>query len=63
MTEVIFGVGVPTSAAPGDDPVGMAQEAVGPGSPTCTTTLSVIRWPAPPARPAVRARATRPARH
>jgi alkanesulfonate monooxygenase SsuD/methylene tetrahydromethanopterin reductase-like flavin-dependent oxidoreductase (luciferase family) len=27
MTELIFGVGVPTSAAPGDDPVGMAQEA------------------------------------
>jgi alkanesulfonate monooxygenase SsuD/methylene tetrahydromethanopterin reductase-like flavin-dependent oxidoreductase (luciferase family) len=27
MTELIFGVGVPASAAPGDDPVGMAQEA------------------------------------
>ena len=27
MTELIFGVGVPTSAAPGEDPVGMAQEA------------------------------------
>ena len=27
MTELTFGVGVPTSAAPGDDPVGMAQEA------------------------------------
>ncbi len=27
MTELIFGVGVPTSATPGDDPVGMAQEA------------------------------------
>ena len=27
MTELSFGVGVPTSAAPGDDPVGMAQEA------------------------------------
>jgi len=27
MTELIFGVGVPSSAAPGDDPVGMAQEA------------------------------------
>jgi alkanesulfonate monooxygenase SsuD/methylene tetrahydromethanopterin reductase-like flavin-dependent oxidoreductase (luciferase family) len=27
MTELIFGVGVPASAAPGDDPVGFAQEA------------------------------------
>lgn len=27
MTELIFGVGVPASAAPGDDPVGLAQEA------------------------------------
>jgi alkanesulfonate monooxygenase SsuD/methylene tetrahydromethanopterin reductase-like flavin-dependent oxidoreductase (luciferase family) len=27
MAELSFGVGVPTSAAPGDDPVGMAQEA------------------------------------
>ena len=27
MSELIFGVGLPTSAAPGDDPVGMAQEA------------------------------------
>lgn len=27
MTELIIGVGVPTSAAPGDDPVGMAQQA------------------------------------
>jgi alkanesulfonate monooxygenase SsuD/methylene tetrahydromethanopterin reductase-like flavin-dependent oxidoreductase (luciferase family) len=27
MTELIFGVGVPISAAPGDDPVGMAQQA------------------------------------
>src|SRR6516225_7216508 len=27
MTELTFGVGVPTSAAPDDDPVGMAQEA------------------------------------
>jgi alkanesulfonate monooxygenase SsuD/methylene tetrahydromethanopterin reductase-like flavin-dependent oxidoreductase (luciferase family) len=27
MAELTFGVGVPTSAAPGDDPVGMAQEA------------------------------------
>src|SRR5215470_8876881 len=27
MTDLIFGVGVPTSAAPGDDPVGFAQEA------------------------------------
>ena len=27
MTELIFGVGVPASAAPGDDPVSMAQEA------------------------------------
>ena len=27
MTDLIFGVGVPTSAAPGDDPVGLAQEA------------------------------------
>ena len=27
MTELIFGVGVPASAAPGDDPVGMAQHA------------------------------------
>jgi len=27
MTELSFGVGVPSSAAPGDDPVGMAQEA------------------------------------
>src|SRR5215469_9700050 len=27
MTELTFGVGVPTSAAPGEDPVGMAQEA------------------------------------
>jgi alkanesulfonate monooxygenase SsuD/methylene tetrahydromethanopterin reductase-like flavin-dependent oxidoreductase (luciferase family) len=27
MTELIFGVGVPTSAEPGDDPVGLAQEA------------------------------------
>ena len=27
MTDLIFGVGVPTSAAPGDDPVGMALEA------------------------------------
>ena len=27
MTELIFGVGVPTSAAPGDDPVGLAQDA------------------------------------
>jgi alkanesulfonate monooxygenase SsuD/methylene tetrahydromethanopterin reductase-like flavin-dependent oxidoreductase (luciferase family) len=27
MTELIFGVGVPTSAAPGDDPVALAQEA------------------------------------
>src|SRR6266704_2912152 len=27
MTELVLGVGVPTSAAPGDDPVGMAQEA------------------------------------
>jgi len=26
MTELIVGVGVPTSAAPGDDPAGMAQE-------------------------------------
>jgi alkanesulfonate monooxygenase SsuD/methylene tetrahydromethanopterin reductase-like flavin-dependent oxidoreductase (luciferase family) len=27
MTDLIFGVGVPASAAPGDDPVGMAQHA------------------------------------
>lgn len=27
MAELIFGVGVPTSAAPGDDPVAIAQEA------------------------------------
>lgn len=27
MTDLIFGVGVPASAAPGDDPVGLAQEA------------------------------------
>jgi alkanesulfonate monooxygenase SsuD/methylene tetrahydromethanopterin reductase-like flavin-dependent oxidoreductase (luciferase family) len=27
MTELIFGAGVPASAAPGDDPVGMAQHA------------------------------------
>ena len=27
MTELSFGVGVPTSAAPGEDPVGFAQEA------------------------------------
>ena len=27
MTELIFGVGVPTAAAPGDDPVAVAQEA------------------------------------
>ena len=27
MTELIFGVGLPASAAPGDDPVGMAEEA------------------------------------
>jgi alkanesulfonate monooxygenase SsuD/methylene tetrahydromethanopterin reductase-like flavin-dependent oxidoreductase (luciferase family) len=27
MTELIFGVGVPASAAPGDDPVGFAREA------------------------------------
>lgn len=27
MTELIFGAGVPASAAPGDDPVGAAQEA------------------------------------
>jgi alkanesulfonate monooxygenase SsuD/methylene tetrahydromethanopterin reductase-like flavin-dependent oxidoreductase (luciferase family) len=27
MTELIFGVGVPASAGPGDDPVGFAQEA------------------------------------
>lgn len=27
MTELIFGVGVPTSAAPGDDPVALAQQA------------------------------------
>jgi len=27
MTVLTFGVGVPSSAAPGDDPVGMAQEA------------------------------------
>jgi alkanesulfonate monooxygenase SsuD/methylene tetrahydromethanopterin reductase-like flavin-dependent oxidoreductase (luciferase family) len=27
MTELIFGVGVPASAAPGDDPAGLAQEA------------------------------------
>jgi len=27
VTELIIGVGVPTSAAPGDDPVGMAQQA------------------------------------
>ena len=27
MTELIFGVGVPTAAGPGDDPLGMAQEA------------------------------------
>jgi alkanesulfonate monooxygenase SsuD/methylene tetrahydromethanopterin reductase-like flavin-dependent oxidoreductase (luciferase family) len=27
MTDLIFGVGVPTSAAPGDDPAGLAQEA------------------------------------
>jgi alkanesulfonate monooxygenase SsuD/methylene tetrahydromethanopterin reductase-like flavin-dependent oxidoreductase (luciferase family) len=27
MTELIFGIGVPASAAPGDDPVGLAQEA------------------------------------
>src|SRR5215469_15298228 len=27
MTDLIFGVGVPTSAALGDDPVGLAQEA------------------------------------
>ena len=27
MTDLIFGVGVPTSAAPGDDPTGLAQEA------------------------------------
>lgn len=27
MTELSFGVGVPTSAAPGDDPAGFAQEA------------------------------------
>lgn len=27
MTELIFGVGVPASAAPGDDPAGFAQEA------------------------------------
>lgn len=27
MTELIFGVGVPYSAAPGEDPAGMAQEA------------------------------------
>src|SRR5215472_17887177 len=27
MTELSFGVDVPTSAAPGDDPVGLAQEA------------------------------------
>jgi alkanesulfonate monooxygenase SsuD/methylene tetrahydromethanopterin reductase-like flavin-dependent oxidoreductase (luciferase family) len=27
MTELLFGVGVPASAAPGDDPIGMAQEA------------------------------------
>jgi alkanesulfonate monooxygenase SsuD/methylene tetrahydromethanopterin reductase-like flavin-dependent oxidoreductase (luciferase family) len=27
MTDLIFGVGVPTSAAPGDDPAGLAREA------------------------------------
>src|SRR5260370_194845 len=27
MTELIFGVGVPTAAAPGDDPAGLALEA------------------------------------
>jgi alkanesulfonate monooxygenase SsuD/methylene tetrahydromethanopterin reductase-like flavin-dependent oxidoreductase (luciferase family) len=27
MTDLIFGVGVPASAAPGDDPAGLAQEA------------------------------------
>ena len=27
MTDLIFGVGVPTSAGPGDDPVGLAREA------------------------------------
>ena len=27
MSELSIGVGLPTSAAPGDDPVGMAQEA------------------------------------
>lgn len=27
MTELIFGIGVPASAAPGDDPLGLAQEA------------------------------------
>jgi alkanesulfonate monooxygenase SsuD/methylene tetrahydromethanopterin reductase-like flavin-dependent oxidoreductase (luciferase family) len=27
MTELIFGVGIPASAAPGDDPAGFAQEA------------------------------------
>ena len=27
MTELIFGIGIPASAAPGDDPVGLAREA------------------------------------
>jgi alkanesulfonate monooxygenase SsuD/methylene tetrahydromethanopterin reductase-like flavin-dependent oxidoreductase (luciferase family) len=27
MTDLIFGIGVPASAAPGDDPVGLAEEA------------------------------------
>ena len=27
MSELIFGVGLPSSAAPAEDPVGMAQEA------------------------------------